>query len=375
MLSISRVRFGRDRAVTWLHSRGLGVPWLIAHIPVLAVLAATTAMILVLAANSGGLTFFYDEWAFMDRGITDLLRPHNEHLVAGLVLIHRGIAAIFGKDSYVPFLVVLWGCHALAVSGVFAVLREVATERQAAAGTMVFALLGAGWENLLWAFQIGFVLSTALGCWALAVMPRRPVVAAALLTGATITSGVGLFYVAATLVRAIGSRQIAWLAAPIAVFGVWTMAYGVSKLGSPDWTYMVAGITAAAAGLVGGNVFIGGALIAVAAPLLRPDRMTLAAVAGLAAMYLSLALVRSDLGPAQAVASRYVYVAAPLMLILALSWWRALATRMALGSLGLALVVIAIAGNLLAFQSGRAVWTARLAAEAKVPVEARDPTR
>ena len=92
-------------------------------------------------------------------------------------------------------------------------------------------VLGSGYYNLFWAFQMGFVASMALGLWALVALPNRPRLAAILLLLSVMTQGVGLFYVAAAgayLVATGRVRATIWLAIPVAVFGVWELLYRAS---------------------------------------------------------------------------------------------------------------------------------------------------
>ena len=78
---------------------------------------------------------------------------------------------------------------------------------------------GTGYQNLLWAFQIGFVGSTAAGLWAMIMFERTGRRASAagmvLLLAAVMSSGIGLVYsavVAATLLADPARRgRIAWL--------------------------------------------------------------------------------------------------------------------------------------------------------------------
>src|SRR5205823_15106414 len=90
----------------------------------------------------------------------------------------------------------------------------------AVAAAAILLLLGNAYQDLFWAWQLGFVGSTAAGIWALAALaaPRRhrnAVVAAFLLVVAVATSGIGLAFLAAAavfeLVRPERRNEVLWL--------------------------------------------------------------------------------------------------------------------------------------------------------------------
>ena len=89
----------------------------------------------------------------------DLLRPHNNVQWSTLpILVYRLMWTLFGLRSYVPYQVVLIALHLTA-----AVLLRTAMRRAgvgpwiATAAASLFVLFGAGYQNIVWAFQIGFV--------------------------------------------------------------------------------------------------------------------------------------------------------------------------------------------------------------------------
>ena len=160
---------------------------------------------------------------------------------------------------------------------------------QATAGTLIVLCPGAGGQNLFTAFQIGFLLATALGCLALAVSPRRPGLAARPPVDRGRDPGVGLFYLAATAVRLLGRREIAWLLVPIALYGVWFVTYGLDALGihgSPAPAAIPAYVAYGIATAFGqGFPIVGAIVIALVAISIRGralERLVLASVVGLA---------------------------------------------------------------------------------------------
>ena len=341
------------------------------HLWAVAIAAILTLVILV--ATSQGLWFYYDEWEVIRNRALDiesLLRPHNEHFSAVLVLIHRGLVDAFGTASYGPFLAALWVTHVFASATVYVLLREDGTAGQAAAGTIIFLVPGWGAHNLVTAFQIGFILATALGCLALALSVRRPALAAILLSVAVATQGVGLFYLVATGARLIGRRTIGWLALPVAIYGAWFFSYGLDAMGahgpgapSSVPAYVIFGI----AGAFGqGSPVLGATVIAVVAFVIRrraTDRLVVASIAGLVSMFVATGLVRAQIGPEQALVSRYFSVALPFALVIALAAWRSACERYPIRRLGPITVAIAVVVGLLSFAQFRAAWPELLAAD------------
>jgi hypothetical protein len=139
--------------------------WDLAHYASLVVILA------VCTISARGEWFFGDEWDFLVfRGIRGahrfgLLRPHNEHWSTIPILLWRAIFAFVGIKSYWPYMGLLFAAHLLAVHFLWRILRRIPgiPPALAVAGAAVLGLYGAGWEDLLWAFQIGFIGSLVFG--------------------------------------------------------------------------------------------------------------------------------------------------------------------------------------------------------------------
>ena len=130
--------------------------------------------------------FFGDDWAFIvnrrqlwsdGRYAEYLLAPHNEHWTMVPVLVHGLLFRAFGLHSYLPYLVPVVACHLGICVALRAMMRRVGVGPWlATGGATLFLLLGSGAENLVWAFQFGFVLAVLLGLApAAAGRPRRNV--------------------------------------------------------------------------------------------------------------------------------------------------------------------------------------------------------
>src|ERR1700674_3342994 len=146
------------------------------------------ATILWLAST---FTFYYDEWTFITTAPAwswaSYLQPHNEHPVMLTRAIYAVLLSTVGLRSYLPYMAVVLALHAASVVLLFEIVRRRAGDLVALGAATLLLVLGAGWENLLWAFQLQFVGSVACGLGMLLALqqqprPRNLLVAAALAT-------------------------------------------------------------------------------------------------------------------------------------------------------------------------------------------------
>ncbi len=203
---------------------------------------ATLALVLVVLADAGrGQWFFGDEWDFLlFRGLTGsrfgLLRPHNEHWSTIPILWYRGVFGVFGLKTYWPYLAGLFATHLLVVHCLWRLTRRAGVGAAlATAVALVMGLFGGGAENLIWAFQVGFIGSLAAGL-VLALLldahgsPRRVAVVAAGGVACLMLSGVSVVMVAGVGLGALGRwgwRKALAATAPAAiVYALWFAAEG-----------------------------------------------------------------------------------------------------------------------------------------------------
>jgi hypothetical protein len=132
------------------------------------VFAVYVAVALPLLVWMGSYRWFLgDEWTFIsDRSVAlhDLFQSHNQHWVTLPLLVYRGLYSLFGLHSYWPYQLVVIVLHLTAAVLLRVIMRRAGVGPWLAtlcAGT--FVLLGAAEDNILWAFQIGFVGSLVLG--------------------------------------------------------------------------------------------------------------------------------------------------------------------------------------------------------------------
>jgi hypothetical protein len=200
-------------------------------------------------------------------------------------------------------------------------------------------VIGAGWENLLWAFQMSFVGSVACGLGMILVLQGHPSrwrmpFAAALLTASVMFSAVGIFFGLIALLLTVTRerpREVLWLVPVAIAFAAWFLAFdraqpaaagsGSTLLQLPRYTLW--GLGAGAAGLIGEGGWIGLPILALAAGAVGYawwrggfDSLTLGAAAALVLFYVVTGLARGQIGYDQSGAGRYVYVGAVFWLIL-----------------------------------------------------------
>jgi len=316
-------------AVRVLHAR-----WL--------VLAAGIVVFAVLLWFTRTFTYYFDEWTFIatspDWTFQTYFEPHNEHPVMLLRLTYTILLNTVGLRSYVPYMAVLLVAHVTNVMLLFELVRRRSGELVATAAALIFLVLGAGWEDLLWAFQIGWLVSMAFGLGAMiAVDSRRPALAAGLVTVSLTFAGTGLVFVVAAVGQLLLTperrRELRWFAAPGVALLAWYVAFGrFGEHPNPQPTaanllidplYTVWGLSQGIAGVIGASGWIGYVLLAAAVAVLGwrwrvrgLDPFALGIAAGLVSFFLVAGATRAQLGWQQSGASRYVYVAASLWILL-----------------------------------------------------------
>ena len=310
-----------------------------------AMVAACSAFVLWLGF---GLTFFSDEWAFIEhRSLLDpstWWAPHNEHWSTLPILVYGVLLQVVGLRTYVPYLAVVYALHVVACAGVFVLVRRRSGPIAGLGAALIGLLLGAGFENLFWGFQLGFVGSTAAGIWAFAIIDRSPTTErraglAALITASLASSGIGLTFLAAAgaalLLRPAWRGSWRWLALPIVAYAAWFILIGHTGVGIDrqpltfDTLVAIPGFVAGGyANAVGAILGIGPDLGFYAAGLaavvvvslafrrrLGSPVLGVACVIGLAVQYALIAAARAGVTVDQVDYSRYTYVGALLTLI------------------------------------------------------------
>jgi len=282
----------------------------------------SVATILSLVAH---FTFWGDEWDFWLNppvAPSDYFIPRNEHWSTVPYLIYRGVGASFGLRSYLPFMAPLLIAHVACAAGILMLGRA----SWLATGIAVLVLfLGSGGEDLLWGWQVGFVLASALGVWAFVMLERgRVKTAAGLLFVGVMTAGIELAFLGAAVIYLLArrDRRVAWLGAPAAAYVIWYLAFGRSSIAAIQDPFTASSLLATPGFAAQGIVFaLGGitglnlaGVLTIPAFVRRIDPLVVAAVAGILIEYVLIGLVRSHVGESSSV-PRYVYPAAALLAI------------------------------------------------------------
>ncbi len=319
------------------------------RIPHARILVATAAVVTSAAILwfTRGFTFYYDEWSFIlsapDWDWTSYLHPHNEHPSILFKLVYAALLNTVGLRSYLPYMAVVLALHALDVVLLFEVVRRRAGDLVGIACAAALLVLGAGAENMLWAFQLAWLTSIACGLSTLLVLQSpsshaRAAAAVALVAVSLMFSGIGLIFAVAAVVQLAASperrRDLLWFVPLGIAFGVWYITFGhvnVTPTVPPPSAanlfrlpaYAGWGLAGSAAGIVGvtGTPALAGLVLAASAIAFawwrhHPDPTAIGVAAALITFYVVTGLARAQLGYWQSAAGRYTYVGSVLWLIL-----------------------------------------------------------
>jgi hypothetical protein len=290
-----------------------------------------------------GMTFFSDEWAFIEsRSLGDpgtWMTPHNEHWSTLPILLYRAMVETIGIGSYVPYLATVAVLHVIVAGLVFLLLERSSGPWFALAGATLVLFFGAGFENLYWGFQTGFIGSMVFGLAAMVVTDRGPsrrnaAIVAGLLLAATMCSTIGAIVSVAVgmhwLVERDWRRYVPFLLVPASILLVWLLLVGREGVLARDPLTLEAAATIPsyvvdgfgnAAGSVTGLPIIGSAIafVGLVGILLRvqsgrvPAR-AIGIVVAITVQYALTGLVRGLIETDHSDLSRYTYVSGILAL-------------------------------------------------------------
>jgi hypothetical protein len=220
-----------------------------------------------------GTTFWVDEWTWiLDRRGSDIdtfLNPHNEHLSLIPVAIYKLMFATVGLEHYGPYRATVVVAHLGAAGLVFVYASRRVGSVLALCATALLLFLGPAWQNILWPFQIGWLISLAAGVGALLALDRADrrgdVTACMLIAVALASSGLGVAITIGLVVElAFGRRRWRdmWIVAvPLVPYAIWWLAYRPAGLvkGNVDRAFQfatesAAGTISALMGLAGSGV-------------------------------------------------------------------------------------------------------------------------
>lgn len=235
--------------------------------PVLLLGAAVALSAFLLLRLDSQLTFIADDWELLvvRQGWSPdvFLQPFNENIVVGPALVFKLLQSVFGIGSALPFYVVSIALFLTSAVLLWPYLRVRVGDWLALIAACSVLFLGAAFEDLLWAFQIGYFGSVAAGLGMLLAFDREDergdAVACGLLVASLAFSSLGLVFVAGAVVDvAMGRRprghRLYIVMLPLLLFAIWWAGWGREAEGHlsgenltslPGWVF-----DSAAAGIV-----------------------------------------------------------------------------------------------------------------------------
>jgi hypothetical protein len=204
-------------------------------------LAAGAILLVVLGRDQW---FAYDDWAILhpDTPAINYFGAHQGHWNTAAAAAFQLLRATVGFHSYLPYLALAILAHLAVVHLIWRVMGRAGIQpwlATALAGILI--VLGSATENLMWAFQFGFMGAIAVGLVALLLADRpvlRPAAAGLLIATSVVAlmfSGTALPLLASTFVVSVVRRgwirSMLLLAPALAVYLVW---YLVFAFGAPS---------------------------------------------------------------------------------------------------------------------------------------------
>lgn len=219
-----------DRAVDAVERRW---PWVLA-----AMLALDGVLLLYMGR---GTSFYFDEWNFVTQdyggGIHSLLLPHVGNISVFPIAVYKVLFHLAGLNHYPVYRLAVLVLHLVSAVLIFVLASRRLSRAPALLATALILFLGAAWEDQLWAFQVGYMLSITggLGAWVLIEHGRRrtDLAAMACLIVAAGSSSLGIAImigVAVELVWQRQSRRLWVVAVPGALYILWYLGYGESQV-------------------------------------------------------------------------------------------------------------------------------------------------
>lgn len=197
---------------------------------------ASAALVLHLDSQ---LTFLADDWELLvardGLSAATVFEPFHENIVVGPALVYKLLQAVFGISSAMPFYVVSISLFLASAVLLFAYLRSRVGDWLALLAAVSILFLGAAFEDLLWAFQLGYFASAAAGLGMLLALDREDErgdrVACGLLVVSIAFSSLGLVFLVGAIADLVLGRQprlrrLFVVLLPAALFAFWWLAWG-----------------------------------------------------------------------------------------------------------------------------------------------------
>jgi hypothetical protein len=153
------------------------------------------------------------------------------------IAIYRVLFATAGLDHYGPYRAVVTGAHLACATLVFVYASRRVGGFLGLLAAALLLFLGPGAQNILWPFQLGWLISLGAGVGALLMLDRKDRLgnagACALLALSLASSGIGQPIALGLLVEVLWRRRRdAWVVAvPVALSALWLLAYQTNQTG------------------------------------------------------------------------------------------------------------------------------------------------
>ena len=198
---------------------------------------ALIAAVPVLLIIGRGQWFFYDEWAFLQPDNGGIWASHGGHWSTIPVVMTDALRATIGLEQYWPYYLLMLVAHVTLVHLLWRIMIRHGASGWVATGlAMLMLYLGAGSENLLWAFQFGFILGIALPVGGMLLLSRdrmtmgSSIAASVLVLAGLASSGTSIPVAIAGALVAVRrhgiKRALAIFVPPAIIYGIWFLAKG-----------------------------------------------------------------------------------------------------------------------------------------------------
>jgi hypothetical protein len=237
----------------------------------LAVLAlAVVASGFLLYHLTRGSSFWGDDWVWITtrraNTVHNFLAPYDGHLSVLPIAIYRVMFAVFGIDSYAPYRVLVIGLSLVVGLLVFEYARRRLSRFLAMLIAALAMFLGPGWQDTMWAFQIGWLLALGLGIGALLMLDRRTraadIAACALTFGSVCSTSFGVAIAVGIAVDVALTRRRwrdAWIPAiPLVLYAIWALHYNPTGIKWSEFTLIPGNLAQTFAGGTAGIVGLSG---------------------------------------------------------------------------------------------------------------------
>jgi hypothetical protein len=206
------------------------------------VLAAMLASGVLIIAFASRLSFLLDDWTYIlyrrDFSVDAFLDPGNEHFVGGPVAAYKLLLATFGMGSTLPFGLLTTAIFLMGVWFFFVWVRRRIGQWPALIMMLPVLFLGAAFDDFLWFISaISFLTSMTFGLGMLLALDRRDRLgdrlACVALIGSMLFASLWLAFAVGAVVDVVlrrgerdWRRRAYLVVVPVALYALWWLGWG-----------------------------------------------------------------------------------------------------------------------------------------------------